>query len=398
MVNSKKQSTNNYSVIFDEFEKQGVKFTQEDKSRIIKKMESILSYEPRIGIFGKTGAGKSSLCNALFGQDVAKISDTESCTRDTQEIILGIGTKGLKLIDVPGAGESRERDEEYGKLYKELLPELDLVLWLIKADDRAMASDEDFYKHIVKPHLDEGKPFFMVLNQVDKIEPFREWNVEKRHPGPKQAENIKEKIAVVSKYFDLPKTKIIEVSAHEKYNLVELVDAMTHELPKDKKITFLKSVEKENVSRRSRKEAETGFVDSVLEGIGKVAEKAIDFVESAASKVWSICTGGGCFITTATCLALGKGDKCPELESFRNYRDGWLSAQPDGKKLIEKYYSIAPKIVSAIDCLKDRSNIYKSIWKDHLSVCLKSIIEGKNEKACNEYIEMVDILNNKFIK
>ncbi len=65
--------------------------------------------------------------------------------------------KGLKLVDVPGVGESRDRDEEYSKLYASLLPELDLVLWLIKSDDRALASDENFYKNIVKPHIDEGK-------------------------------------------------------------------------------------------------------------------------------------------------------------------------------------------------------------------------------------------------
>ena len=35
------------------------------------------TFEPRIGVFGKTGAGKSSLCNALFGQRTAKVSNEE---------------------------------------------------------------------------------------------------------------------------------------------------------------------------------------------------------------------------------------------------------------------------------------------------------------------------------
>ena len=100
----------------------------------------MLSYEPRIGVFGKTGVGKSSLCNALFGQDVCPISDVAACTRNPQEVLLNMGSEGIKLVDVPGAGESTERDKEYAELYTKILPELDLVLWLIKADDRAIFS------------------------------------------------------------------------------------------------------------------------------------------------------------------------------------------------------------------------------------------------------------------
>ena len=50
-----------------------------------------------------------------------------------------------------------------------------------------------FYKNIVKPHLRNGAPFFIVLNQVDKIEPFREWDYESRQPSPKQSKSIEEK-------------------------------------------------------------------------------------------------------------------------------------------------------------------------------------------------------------
>ncbi|EEP9145597.1 GTPase, partial [Salmonella enterica] len=34
--------------------------------RILTHLQQTISYEPAIGIMGKTGAGKSSLCNALF--------------------------------------------------------------------------------------------------------------------------------------------------------------------------------------------------------------------------------------------------------------------------------------------------------------------------------------------
>ncbi len=38
--------------------------------RILSRLQEAINYEPVIGIMGKSGAGKSSLCNALFQQPV----------------------------------------------------------------------------------------------------------------------------------------------------------------------------------------------------------------------------------------------------------------------------------------------------------------------------------------
>jgi len=146
-----------------------------------------------------------------------------------------------------------------------LLPELDLVLWVLKGDDRAFTSDETFYHQLVRPHLEQGKPFFIVVNQVDKIEPFREWDEESRQPGPKQSKNISDKCRAVASYFSLPLHNIIPVSANERYGLIELVDSIIHALPDEKKITVLREVREENRSLRSKKEAEDGFVKRVID-------------------------------------------------------------------------------------------------------------------------------------
>ncbi len=277
---------------FDELEKAGIHATPEQRAKIESKMKEILSYEPRIGVFGKTGVGKSSLCNALFGEDICPISDVEACTRNTKEVLLNMGGNGIKLIDVPGVGENEERDEEYAKLYAQLLPELDLVLWLVKADDRAMASDENFYKNIVKPHLDQGKPFFMVINQVDKIEPFREWNEEKHEPGPKQFLNIDRKIAVIADQFGLAKSKLIPVSANEKYNLTILVDEIVYALPKEKNITVFKAVNNEFRSAAAGEHVKRGFLDILSDVvdtvIDKVADKVTGFIEGVGNAIGAI--------------------------------------------------------------------------------------------------------------
>ena len=244
---------------FDDMERQGFHTSEEQRRQIEDKLRNILNYEPKIGVFGKTGVGKSSLCNALFGQEVCPISDIASCTRNPQEVILNVGTKGIKLLDVPGVGESLARDEEYSALYARLLPELDLVLWLVKADDKAMATEEKYFKNVVRPHMQQGKPFFLVVNQVDKIEPFREWNEERHEPGPQQFQNIHRKLNTVAEQFNFPVSKVIPVSAAERYNLMQLVDEIVFALPKEKTITMFRAVDDAFKSETAEKHVKKSF-------------------------------------------------------------------------------------------------------------------------------------------
>ncbi len=299
--------------LFEELEKLGVPVNEEQKNRITKKMDSIMNYTPKIGIFGKTGVGKSSLCNSLFGQDICPISDVAACTRDTKEVLLSVGKgKSISLLDVPGVGESNERDGEYAKLYASLLPELDLIMWILKGDDRAFASDEAFYKKLVKPYMDAGKAFLIVINQVDKIEPYREWDEEKRKPGIKQKFNIDLKIEDVSRFFDYPKSKIIPISANEKYNLETLVDEMVEVLPKEKKMIVLTKIQEEYVSEESANKAINGFWETV--------DEVLTTFIPGYSKIKSV----GKFIDTiaeSTGLKSFIKDKATDLKN--NVEKGW---------------------------------------------------------------------------
>lgn len=271
---------------FKNIEQAGVKISQSQKDMINKKLDSILEYEPRVGIFGKTGVGKSSLCNALFGKDICEISNVEACTRDVKEVMLGLG-KGIKLIDVPGVGESVVRDKEYADLYSKLLPELDVVLWLIKADDRAYTSDETFYKNILMPHLDKGKVFFFVLNQVDKIEPFREWDIENHEPGLNQFHNIHRKIENVASIFNVAPSKIIPVSANEKYNMTKLINEIVYVLPKEKKVTLFLQTTEESRSEVAHDHVKQSFAEVVKEVVSNVANIAVEKIINYGSKLWN---------------------------------------------------------------------------------------------------------------
>lgn len=81
--------------LFENLSREGIQTTEEQRKNINRRINEVLNYEPKVGVFGKTGVGKSSLCNALFGQDVCEISDVKSCTRNPQEVLLQMGGKKL---------------------------------------------------------------------------------------------------------------------------------------------------------------------------------------------------------------------------------------------------------------------------------------------------------------
>lgn len=248
---------------------------------IKRRIEKIKTYTPKVGVFGNSGVGKSSLCNALFGQEIAKISDVKACTRVPQEILIGSsnGRGGLILVDVPGIGESPERQKEYTELYKSLAPELDLILWAIKSDDRNYASGLEAYREICK--LENIPAIVFVVTQVDKINPTKEWDVDKSKPGDNQIKNISVKEHEVSKIFDASVRKIISVSAEEKYNLKELVTLIVEILPNEKKYSFAREAKKENVTDEAKIIAEKGIWDSIKDFFGDGLEK----VTNAGKKI-----------------------------------------------------------------------------------------------------------------
>lgn len=91
---------------------------------------------------------------------------------------------------------------------------------------------------------------------------------------------------------------------------------------------------------------------------------------------------GGCFLTTACMKVQAEAfdDKCHELETLRWFRDRYVS-----KEDIDHYYRIAPGIVRKIDAVPNAAEVYHTIYKDVISVCVQAIENQQFDLAYNTY-------------
>ena len=112
-------------------------------------------------IIGKPNVGKSSLLNALIGEDKAIVTDIEGTTRDLVEGKVNLENISLNLIDTAGIRESKDIVENIGiDKSKKALEKADLVLLVLDAsniDDK----DEELLK------LTEVKNRIIVYNKSD---------------------------------------------------------------------------------------------------------------------------------------------------------------------------------------------------------------------------------------
>lgn len=103
-----------------------------------------------------------------------------------------------------------------------------------------------------------------------------------------------------------------------------------------------------------------------------------------------------CYITTATCRASGKTDNCPELTSFRSFRDGWMIRNGD-EDLIAEYYDKAPAIVACIDLCDDSAARYEEIRARWLTPCYESLREERYADCRALYTDMVRTLEKRYL-
>lgn len=237
-----------------------------ETERILSHLSKAIHYQPVIGIMGKTGAGKSSLCNALFQQPVCLTHDLTACTREPQRLVLTVGERSMTLVDLPGVGETPEYDEEYQSLYRSLLNELDLIIWVLRADDRARTTDIDTYRALIEYGAEPSR-FLFVLTQADRVPPSPATSMPL--PSPEQVLSL----AILSSQTagQFPSSfPIMAVSSHTGYNLPALVELMVHALPGQASSAVYRQLK----LKHKTEEAEA----AVRQAFGNVAGTAFDTV------------------------------------------------------------------------------------------------------------------------
>lgn len=134
------------------------------------KQGEILRDGLRVAIIGETNVGKSSLLNALAGEEVAIVSDIAGTTRDRIKTSINISGVLFHFVDTAGIRETNDVIEKIGiERSKQEISNADIVLQIL---DITSLNDEDHKKlndllHTIKK---EDVPVIRVFNKSDLLD------------------------------------------------------------------------------------------------------------------------------------------------------------------------------------------------------------------------------------
>ena len=164
-----------------DFSEEEVEFA--DRSRLDSLLEQIIAHVGRlidsfrlgnaikngvpVAIAGATNTGKSTLLNALLGEDRAIVSDIHGTTRDTVEETLNIDGVLFRFIDTAGLRETSEVVEKIGieRTFKKI-GEASIVLGMVDLTRDFDSTCETVKSIVEKVDFDTQKLIFL-LNKTD---------------------------------------------------------------------------------------------------------------------------------------------------------------------------------------------------------------------------------------
>lgn len=167
-----------------------------------------------IALFGKRNSGKSSLINALTGQDTALVSDTPGTTTDLVSKAMEIqGIGPCLFIDTPGFDDEGELGEMRISRTLKAIEKTDIVLLLCGEGNNNPQPDlTDEELHWIKQLKEKNIPVILLLNKVDI------------------RRNAEELATIIEQQCSI---RPLLVSAKEKIGIEQIRQAILEKLPSD---------------------------------------------------------------------------------------------------------------------------------------------------------------------
>jgi GTP-binding protein len=166
---------------------------------------------PKFAIIGQPNVGKSSLLNALIGQERTIVSDIAGTTRDTIHTHYNLFNKEFVLIDTAGIRKkSKEKDDlEFYSIIRAIkaMDEADVCLLVLDADKGITAQDVSIFSLAAR----KGKGLVILVNKWDLV--AKETNTARDYEKA-----LKQKIAPFN---DVP---VIFISAKDKTRIFKGIE------------------------------------------------------------------------------------------------------------------------------------------------------------------------------
>ena len=167
---------------------------------------------PKFAIIGQPNVGKSSLLNALIGEERTIVSDIAGTTRDTIHTRYKLFQKDFILIDTAGIRRKARvhEDLEFYSVIRAIkaLDEADVCLLLLDAEKGITAQDLTIYSLAAR----KGKGIVVLVNKWDLVQ--KETNTAKEYEKV-----LKQRLAPFN---DVP---ILFISAKEKIRILKGIEA-----------------------------------------------------------------------------------------------------------------------------------------------------------------------------
>ncbi len=204
----------------------------------------------RVAIIGRPNVGKSSLLNALLGENRAIVTEVAGTTRDTLEAHIDIGGLAVTVTDTAGLHTSQDAIERMGiERAKAAMERSQLTLFVV--DTSAELDDED---HALYDEI-QHRPHIVILNKTDLPSPQALDNA--FHNAPKVAlsaltgeglEDLEHTIletvaqqAIAPSEAVLSNVRHIDAVRRARTHLQTAKDTLVHQMPIDMATTDLRS-------------------------------------------------------------------------------------------------------------------------------------------------------------